>query len=202
MARGPSTQSMDQHLRALERRAALSPVDGGRYLRELMRVGRLRPERLALAGHLGHEPSRIALDVTGPTCALNIGELAAFGREVLVRAAVVVAELALPAWCRVHPGAGTEYHYRRPLVAAKAWTDCPCPDHAREIAALTWSPPPWPFTKGAGLCGRFAASAAVADTETAERLVMTCIELGAESIGPGIVEDAIRRALVRWAVLA
>ncbi|MCO5167218.1 MAG: hypothetical protein M9894_12770 [Planctomycetes bacterium] len=52
------------------------------------------------------------------------------------------------------------------------------------------------------MCGRFAASSAIADAETAERLVMTCIELGAESVGHLIVRDAIRGALVRWAVPA
>ncbi|MCO5166705.1 MAG: hypothetical protein M9894_10105 [Planctomycetes bacterium] len=85
----------DARLRHLERtcRDSGSVADEAAWLRERVRLGRLDPERLALAATLGHEASIAVLGEPPPRFRPD-PFFARFGREALVRVALAIAELA------------------------------------------------------------------------------------------------------------
>lgn len=198
---------MDQHLRELERRAVATPVDRAKYLVELVRIGRLSMERVELAARSGDEAARIVIDrPLDPTRALSaeIAELVAFGREVVVRAAVIAAEVILPTWKGMYPGADHAHYYVRQVMAARSWTDCPCSRCEAEVRDATSFAQPWPFTEAPGLCARLAALAVITPhgIDYAVKLATTCVMCASRFLSGGseTMADAIQRDLVRWAV--
>ncbi len=99
----------DALLRELERRwvRSGSAQDGEAFLRAALRAGRLAPERLALAAHLGDPSARaLAPEATSPPSAAGeplarwVEGVASYGLAAARRAGLAVVRLALPEWER------------------------------------------------------------------------------------------------------
>lgn len=126
----------DQRQRALERAAEAGDREAeAELLRERLRAGELRPERVQLLAALGEAPARMALDA--PPALLPRGDLLAlasgltdFGKEVLVRAALAAAAPLLEV---VEEHAPYEQRPRAALRAVEAWLARP--DEARRVGA-------------------------------------------------------------------
>ncbi len=232
---------MDEVLRELERRARNSPADGARYLQERLRQGTLSLEAISLAARLGHEAARLVLDVPFPEprsarktggvspafwiqprgrrdvrraleeLRIGVEGLREYGREALVRAALVSVELAWQPWDLYWGRASGLFPVG--VRAVKNWLERPCDEHARAAAEQCSGEPPEHLV-GPGLCPRLACSAvsapdlAVAARDAAAAAVKAAEGLesqetkadGMKEAGPATVRKAIRDALVTWAV--
>src|SRR5690606_37122960 len=98
----------DARLRELERRwrEEGSPVDGGAFLRERLRLGDLTLARLELAAYCGDEAALHALDgAIEPYTARAPGYFLRLmpGQAGVPRVALAAAEVALPVWERAAP---------------------------------------------------------------------------------------------------
>lgn len=105
-------------------------------------LGTLSRSHLELAAYCGHRGAQLALGESWPRVEahwegealeqrLAVGfahGLVRWGKEVCVRACVVIAESV----CRAHPPQTAE---QQALEAAKRWLDCPCEVHAQTADA-------------------------------------------------------------------
>src|SRR4051812_34939207 len=128
----------DAHLRELERRwkETGSVEDEARLLAERVRTGALSEMRLELAAYCGHAASRrVARTDEPPNFSAWLAGLERFGGEALVRALTQLARRALPKWrpTRLHPE--RRLWPLEAVVAAEAWTSCPCEDHLEKAWA-------------------------------------------------------------------
>lgn len=133
----------DAEMRELERRAAQGDLEAAaRGLLVRLRRAGLLPERVRLAACLGDPAARLALgpaappdgfeapgDDLGGRTALAV-ELEKNGKEAGVRAALAVAEWALPRWHR--PREGEPAVAAAAVAATRRWIDCPCEVHGRD----------------------------------------------------------------------
>jgi DNA-binding beta-propeller fold protein YncE len=135
---------MDEELRRREREARErgDPSALAGALREGLRVGAVPRERLELAAHLGHEPSRVALGLpeTKPpeseddVVAFWRG-LARFGREAVVRAVLPLVREA--PFARIHDRfGGVRSDAWAVIEAIEAWVRAPGDETARAVSAL------------------------------------------------------------------
>jgi hypothetical protein len=133
----------DIRLRELERGAAQGDLESrARLLAARVRAGDLDPRRLDLAAYLGDPGARLATQTTptepGPQAVLLstwAGGLTGWGAEVCVRAALVAAAAALPAWesWQLATYAPAD-HVGRAIERVAAWLEEPTPETALAAA--------------------------------------------------------------------
>lgn len=106
---------------------------------ERVRAGILAPERLELAAALHDAAARFALGQAATVRTHDLGsvfeDLERFGREVLVRAAVVVARRCSALEWRTHLAAQVVADTGPCIEAIEAWLACPCARHALDVVA-------------------------------------------------------------------
>lgn len=131
-------EGVDERLRSLEREAAHDPDAAARLILARVRSGALDERRLEVAAHLGHEPALRALGLARPAEPTDLaewfGELARFGAPVLVRALVVAARDALPAFEKLLP---EDPRPRVALDAVERWCDAPSTAMATRASEAT-----------------------------------------------------------------
>ncbi|HZV00872.1 MAG TPA: hypothetical protein VFF73_29420 [Planctomycetota bacterium] len=180
----------DDRLREAERvfRETGAVADEARLLLERVRAGMLAPERLALAAELRHEAAVIANGgPAGPrshSLTEVVGSLERFGKQVGVRAALVVARRN--ANLRA-PGQATEAC----LAGIEAWLDCPCSAHADALR---------PFLRGTADREALWAVHAVLAGEGVAFELADALEGYTPSEPEAASVAAIRRTLVTWAL--
>jgi hypothetical protein len=135
----------DEKLRDLERRwrQTGSVGDEAAYLLERVRVGDLLPTKLELAAYCGHAGASRACNQSAlrsqPRASDDLGEwsteLAPWGREALVVAAIASAELFLAS---LNGSARRrKVHYQAVLATARAWLESPTQE-TRDAAMAAW----------------------------------------------------------------
>jgi hypothetical protein len=202
----------DDRLREVEREAAWGdPAGRARLLVERVRAGQLEHERLRLAAWLGDRAACLATgEAGGPGAAASGSQtrrgrrdawtraLAAWGKEAIVRAAYVVARDELRHWRR---------HYRDDaslpgvLDAVAAWIGCPCDPCARAVgrAVEAGALPEGKDNRSGRAKWHVVQAALAARAPGDEAATAHALEVMGESPA-GQVRDAIRRALVPWAL--
>jgi hypothetical protein len=180
----------DDRLREAERvfRESGAVADEARLLLERVRAGLLAPERLALAAELRYEAAVIANG--GPTDPRShsltevVGSLERFGKQVGVRAALVVARRNRDLRA---PSPATETC----LAGVEAWLDCPCARHADALR---------PFLRGTADREALWAVHAVLAGEGVALELAEALQGYTPSEPEAASVAAIRRTLVRWAL--
>jgi len=115
---------MDKTLRDAERSG-----DSAKLLRERLKVGEIDREIVILAARLGHPGANALFPVEVMTDALDtvfLGASSAIGVQGRVRLLADWAEAVADLWSFEYPKDGRP---KAAVEAARAWADCPCPDH-------------------------------------------------------------------------
>lgn len=199
----------DDRRRELERSAAQGDLAArAGLLRERVRVGELREERLSLAAYLEDEASLAALGGPPLVGAADledwVGGLAPWGTEAVLRAAVAAARSALPAW-ESRPEAELQRPReapRRAIDAAAEWLRCPCADHAadaeRAALVIAWPGQPAPVVAATWAALSVSHGRRGQEGETAQRAVRAA----RQAVGAPALRAQIRADLVAWALAA
>jgi len=127
---------VDERLRASERGAATGDRSRAEALQQRVRAGLLSPERVELAAALG-DPIALELrpEVERVPWAPVLRDQATI-LQALRSAAALLGDERLPVRFLIDLGErvlalGSERASRAALRAARAWLDCPCPEHSR-----------------------------------------------------------------------
>jgi hypothetical protein len=120
-----------------------------------VRVGDLEQSMLELAAYLGHEGNRAALGSKAPDMVKSFEDLSSFGPTVLIRAAVVAADLVQPLWRGL-----TDDDPAPAIQAARAWLACPCDEHADRALRHSGATASRPVNLSPGYSAARASSAA------------------------------------------
>lgn len=128
----------DERLREAERRwkESGSVEDEARYLLERVRVGELSRELLRLAGHSGHDASRLAMELGGaPPADMGLREfrdwclaLRGCGKLACVLVAAVMAEKSSTALANTR--LGNADFFPDAMMIIRNWLACPCAEHS------------------------------------------------------------------------
>lgn len=196
---------MDAALRRLERAAdPADPSVRARLLAERARAGHLAPARLRLAAWLGDEAARLALgeEAAGPSRRRTkrdpwTRELAGWGPEALVRAALVVIGEELRHWRRHHKD---DLRVPRLLAALEAWTLAPGPATAARVGEAVEGELPRPRDdRAARALARVVDVAHIILGHAPDQALGHALRALGES-PPLPQRAAIREALVPWAL--
>ncbi len=197
----------DDRLREAERtyRETGSVSAEARLLTERVRAGILAPERLELAAALHDAAARFVLGRAATVRTHDLGamfeDLEPFGREVLVRAAVVVARRCLavewrrPLWAQVVADTRPSIEA---IEAIEAWLDCPCARHAESVETVAPArrqphrPHPDAVVAAEILLGRGRFS-------DLHRVLDTDLNRHPPHLPDPVLASAIRRELAPWA---
>lgn len=112
---------MDRRRREFERLARVGDPDAlVRFLREQARAGEISNDDLQLAAYVGYPPARLAAGYDAPQAPREIWlhGLGRWGREVVVRTLIAVAEASLPTWER----GNVRVRLSRPFSSPEEWT--------------------------------------------------------------------------------
>lgn len=203
----------DQRLRDAERRwrETRAVEDEAVLLLERVRVGDLPSDRLSMAAHVGHPaacrvmPDQCAPDGLDPV--LLTEGLERWGRPATARACAEAAAAVLHWWERDHP---TDHSVARTLDAVRAWTDCPCSQHAGAARSAASAIPT--FAENAGRWSERAAEAAWGavraigweppppEIDQAPGLADAVVFAQEVLRDDGLLRDHIMRAVVEWAL--
>lgn len=208
----------DERLRELERRASEGSVDArAKWLAERVRIGELEQERLRIAAYCGDLGARMVSAgtwaweceiITGGdaprglgrarTVTVDVLDLPAWlrglgaSKHVLDRATVLAAEHVLEVLVdpeqAPHRPSYIVVLAREQVSAARAWLDCPCPDHLG-----AWYR--WTHLHHAPECQPWVPCPNMIETyKSTTRILAAGIEVGNES-----VREAVAAGLARWA---
>lgn len=214
----------DARLRELERRfrASRDPQDEVAWLVERVRVGRLRPERLELAGLCGHSAARSALQAlrgpaADPVAAGQIPPPDDLGRLLLAldarepaacaRAALALARVLAASDARERPRGDPEVEDA--LLAAEALLRAPTRQAgvraARAAGALTRRSEPraWAALRAATAAARLVGAPRLAG-EWNERVGEDATELAQAvwmaGLDPSVTLRRVRAEVAAWAI--